>query len=141
LENLFTAVPGEALRLLRVTAKKKQREIAPIFGVDRTTYVGYEKLDEVKLTPDQVQKLAKLYGISVMEFQQKVGKVGRESDGSISMPREVWNELKENNSTYKEFLSAYRSSFDNLVKAVERTMDNLSKPGGGQNTQETLPLK
>lgn len=31
MENLFTAVPGEALRLLRVTAKKKQREIAPYF--------------------------------------------------------------------------------------------------------------
>lgn len=121
------------LRLLRVTVKKKQREIAPIFGVDRTTYVGYEKLEEVKIPIDQAKKLAELYGMTLEELQQKVEKVPRATPGSISMPREVWGELKANNQTYKEFLAAYRASFEKLLDTVERSMDNLTKPDKPQN--------
>lgn len=121
------------LRLLRVTAKRRQREIAPIFGVDRTTYVGYEKLEEVKIPREQAKKLAELYGLTLEELQQKVEKVPRGSVGVISMPKEVWGELRANNQTYKEFLTAYRASFEKLLNTVERTMDNLSKPGNPEN--------
>jgi transcriptional regulator with XRE-family HTH domain len=136
LETLFINISGEALRLLRVTAKKKQREIAPIFGVDRTTYVGYEKLEEVKIPIEQAEKLAKLYDMTLDELQQKVGKVPRGDVGIISMPREVWGELKENNQTYREFLTAYRSSFEKLLTTVERSMDNLTKP---TNIHQPIP--
>lgn len=130
------------LRYHRVTNKKKQREIAPILGVDRTTYVGYEKLEEVRLTSEQAENVAKLYGITVPQLQQKVEDVPRGAkDGVIPIHHEVWGELQENNRTYKEFLLAYRHSFEKLLDTVDRTMDNLSKPGGGQNHHESLPLK
>lgn len=117
------------LRYHRVTNKRKQREIAPILGVDRTTYVGYEKLEEVKLTVEQAENVAKLYGITVPELQQKVEKVQHVAkDGVIPIHREVWSELQENNKIYKEFLLAYRHSFEKLLDTVDRTMDNLSKP-------------
>lgn len=143
MENiLFITVPGEVLRYHRVINKKKQREIAPILGVDRTTYVGYEKQDEVKLTGEQAESLAKFHGISLPELQQKVEKVPRgKTEGIIPVHREVWVELQDNNKLYKEFLLAYRKSFEKLLDTVDRTMDNLSKPNGGQNNQESFPLK
>lgn len=119
------------LRFHRVTRKRKQREIAPILEVDRTTYVGYEKLDEVKLSTPQAEKLAKFYGITVPELLQKVEKVPPVGvDGIIPIHQEVWHELQENNKTYKEFLIAYRSSFDKLLDTVNKTMDNLSQTRG-----------
>jgi DNA-binding XRE family transcriptional regulator len=130
--NLFISVPGDLLRYHRVINNKKQREIAPILGVDRTTYVGYEKLEEVKLTSNQAENLARFHGISVVELRQKVDKVPPlKKDGVIPVHREVWSELQENNKTYKEFLMAYRASFEKLLDTVDRTMDNLSKPQGG----------
>ena len=133
MENiLFVTVPGEALRYHRVVKKKKQREMAPLLGVDRTTYVNYEKLEEVKLTGEQADNIAKFLGITVPELQHKVEKVARSGvEGVIPIHREVWNELQENNKTYKEFLLAYRSSFEKLLDTVDRTMDNLSQSRGG----------
>lgn len=142
MENiLFFSIPGDLLRFHRVTRKRKQREIAPILGVDRTTYVGYEKLDEVKLTMDQAQKLAEFYGVTLEDFRHKVENVPRQAsskDGTISMPREVWSELKGNNDTYREFLQAYRASFDKLLNVVERTMDNLSRDSEPNGIQKQL---
>lgn len=139
---LFISLPGEVLRYHRVTNNKKQREIGPILNIDRTTYVGYEKQEEVKLTWKQAEDLAKFYGMTVQELQRKVEKVPRETkEGIIPIHREVWHEMKENNQLYKEFLLAYRTSFEKLLDTVDRTMDNLSKPHGGENQPESLPLK
>lgn len=129
MENNFTIISPELLRIHRTIKKKIQADIAAVLGVDRTTYNGYEKLQELRLPTKQAEELAKMLGIEVTDIQPKVEKVARgATDGVMSIHREVWNELKEGNKTYKEFLHAYRASFEKLLDTVDRTMNNLSKP-------------
>lgn len=134
MENLFTIISPELLRIHRTIKKKIQADIARILGVDRTTYNGYEKLQELKLHTKQAEELAKFLGIEVADLQPKVEKVPRgNTDGIIPIHREVWQELKENNKTYKEFLHAYKDSFNALIQTVNNTMENLSKQGNRKN--------
>lgn len=119
------------LRFYRRQADKKQYEIADIIGIKRATYVGYEKLAQLELPTNVAENIAKLLGISVKELEklEKLEEVGQEVEDDaeyINIHREVWHELKMNNETY-------RVSLDKLISAVDRTMDNLSKPRNAHN--------
>lgn len=134
MENKFyIIISPELLRLHRTVNKKKQAEMADLLGVERTTYVGYESKQELKLPATQAEKVAKFLGVSVSQLQN-VEKVPRgTTDGVITVHREVWHELRENNKTYKEFLNAYKDSFNALLKTVDNTMENLSNRNNGKN--------
>lgn len=121
----------KSLRFYRREANKKQHEVAEIIGVERTTYVGYEKLQELELGMEVATRVAEFLGVTVEKLEKseeddkKVEEEGAVK-GSITMPREVWHELKMNNETY-------RVSLDKLIAAVDRTMDNLSKARNSEN--------
>lgn len=119
------------MRHYRRLKNKKQKEIGPILGVDRTTVVSYEKQSSLEVSADQADKLASFLGVSLEDLQQEVEQnVPRgTSDGDdeyIKIHRDVWHELKENNKTYKE-------SLEKLIQTLDRTMDNLSKPANRKN--------
>lgn len=134
MENkLFIIISPELLRLHRTINKKKQHEMADLLGVERTTYVGYESKQELKLPSPQAEKVAKFLGVSISQLQNVEKVPPKDVDGIIPIHREVWHELRENNKTYKEFLNAYKNSFNALLKTVDSTMENLSKGANGNS--------
>lgn len=67
LEHLSPEQVGERLRIAREAKKLKQAEVAERLGIARTTVVAIEQ-GQRKARIDEVQQLAKLYGVSTNEL-------------------------------------------------------------------------
>lgn len=130
-KKLTIILSPKRLRFYRVQAEKKQYHIAEILGIERTTYNGYEKREEIEVSVTAAEAIAKLLNVPLSDLEKptKVEKVEPQmltAAEYINIHREVWDELKRNNKTYAE-------SLDKLIGAVEKTMDNLSKSGNRKN--------
>lgn len=73
---------GKRLEFLRENAKLTQREVASALGISQPAYAAWERRD-IGLTPAQLQKLATILGVDVMDFfstedhPKRCGPVGR----------------------------------------------------------------
>lgn len=94
--------------------------------------IGHYASGKYKPKGDFYKKWKEVFGDDLERLVE--GNVSKENaSGIIPIHREVWHELQENNKTYKEFLNAYKESFNELIKTVNTTMDNLSKPVNRKN--------
>ena len=73
---------GERLQFLRENAQLTQREVAAAMGISQPSYAAWERRD-IGLTPAQLQKLAGVLGVDVVDFfsndmtPKRNGPVGR----------------------------------------------------------------
>jgi Zn-dependent peptidase ImmA (M78 family)/DNA-binding XRE family transcriptional regulator len=93
LEEVPAAEIGERLRIARVTAGKTQDEVSNEIGVSRPTLVAIER-GQRKVRSDELDKLSKLYGMSVnrllakdavhVDLQAKFRKLGQDKPATLS---------------------------------------------------------
>lgn len=76
-KKLNIILSPQKLRYHRKASDKKQQEIADLIGVERTTYVGYEKRQVLELPFPVAEKIAKCLKVDVSDLEQspEVGKV------------------------------------------------------------------
>jgi transcriptional regulator with XRE-family HTH domain len=102
-KKLTIILSPQKLRLYRKAADKKQYEIADLIGVDRTTYVGYEKLSELELSMEDANKVAEFLKVPLYKLE-KLEKSDTSSNNTeqrifqgenIILPKVAWAEFQE----------------------------------------------
>lgn len=130
MENNFTVdIDPKAMRHYRVVKGLKQKHLAPILGVVRTTVVNYEKQSKLTLSVEMAEELAEFLDVTVDHLTGKVKEVKQKPGNGrsfrdeifegdyIGMHNRVWSELEKNMSNYRELLSNLSETIKNLTKA------------------------
>jgi DNA-binding XRE family transcriptional regulator len=138
LENSLTIfLSPKKLRIYRKTSDKRQYQIADILGVDRTTYVGYEKLPELEVPIETAKKVAEFLGVSMADLQ-KVENDQPKVDGMDRHLVKNGDYISVHQSAWAEFQMTLKHGRDTLSEVV-KTNGEIAK-SNSELTQNNTEL-
>jgi transcriptional regulator with XRE-family HTH domain len=115
LKKTFTYVFGPKIGLHRERLKIKQEDLAESMGVSRATIITWEGKEEVKLDPEQLEKLKKVLKVTLNDLTKDKSEVGE--DELLNHP----------------LVKSYQREIEALREIIELQKDKIKSLGSDKN--------